>query len=74
MNSKVESKRKHSIRNRFIAWFLLVSIVPLLTVTFLVQKINSDILIEKEEDAMHSLVLSKAQSVDQWFHAHMSEM
>ncbi len=74
MNSKIESIRQHSIRTRFIAWFLLVSIVPLLAVTYFVQKINSDIVIEKEEEAMHSLILSKAQSIDHWFNAQMSEM
>ncbi len=57
-----------------MAWFLIVSIVPLLIVSFIIQKINSDIIIDKEQQSMQSLVDSKAESVDQWFKAQMSEM
>ncbi|SOC37354.1 methyl-accepting chemotaxis protein [Ureibacillus acetophenoni] len=68
------SKSKRSIRTRFMAWFLIVAILPLLIVSFVIQKINSNIIIEKEQQSMESLVESKAQSVDQWFIAQMSEM
>lgn len=69
-----EYKPKRSIRTRFMVWFLTVAILPLLIVSFVIQKINSDIIIEKEQQSMLSLVDSKAQSVDQWFNAQMSEM
>ncbi|HWL25835.1 MAG TPA: methyl-accepting chemotaxis protein [Ureibacillus sp.] len=72
-NSK-ESKRKHSIRTRFMAWFLIISIIPLLAVSFVIQKINSDIIIEKEKQSMQSLVETKSESVNQWFNAQLSEM
>lgn len=69
-----KSKRQSTIRTQFISAFLLISIIPLLAVTFFIHKINSDIIIEKEEDAMNSLVLTKAQSINQWFTGQMSEM
>ncbi|CAM5224097.1 Methyl-accepting chemotaxis sensory transducer with Cache sensor OS=Ureibacillus acetophenoni OX=614649 GN=SAMN05877842_103159 PE=3 SV=1 [Ureibacillus acetophenoni] len=69
-----EIKRKRSIRTRLTSWFLIVSIIPILIVSFVIQKINSDIIIEKEELSMQSYIDSKAQSVDQWFNAQLSEM
>lgn len=74
MNKQKESIRKRSIRTRFIIWFFAISIIPLLVVTFIIQKINSDILIEKEKQSLLGLVETKAESVDQWFNAQMSEM
>ncbi len=75
MSSKQQTKdKKTSIRTKFSSLFLLVAIIPLLIVSFFIQSNNSNILIEKEEEAMHNLVLSKAQSIDQWFDARMSEM
>ncbi|MFP7201868.1 methyl-accepting chemotaxis protein [Lysinibacillus halotolerans] len=63
-----------SIRIKFISAFLLISIVPLLAVAFFIQSNNSSILIDEEKDAMHNLVLNKAQSIDDWFKSQMSEM
>nr|WP_106778962.1 methyl-accepting chemotaxis protein [Lysinibacillus timonensis] len=74
MQNNTVSKRKKSIKTKMMLWFLAFSIVPLLIVTFIIQDINSDILIEKEEQSMQSLVESKAESVNQWFNAKMSEM
>lgn len=67
-------KPKYSIKRKFIGWFLLVSIVPLFIVTFVIQEINSHITIQEEKEAMHNLVRSKAESVNQWFQAQMGEM
>ncbi|NLY81106.1 MAG: HAMP domain-containing protein [Lysinibacillus sp.] len=74
MEGVEHSKPKYSIRRKFIGLFLLVSIVPLLLVTFIIQTINSDITIKKEEDALQNLVLSKAQFVNQWLNAQIGEM
>lgn len=68
------TKPKYSIKRKFVGLFLLVSIVPLLLVTFIIQKINSEITIQKEEEALHNLVISKAESVNQWFNAQLGEM
>lgn len=69
-----KKQKKSSIRTKFSALFLLVAIIPLLVVSLFIQNNNSKILIAKEEEAMHNLVLSKAQSIDQWFTSRMSEM
>lgn len=66
--------KKTSIRAKFSGIILLVAIIPLIVVSLFIQHNNSEILIEKEEDAINNLVLSKAQSIDQWFTARMSEM
>lgn len=63
-----------SIRTKFICAFLLISILPLIAVSLFIQKNNSDTLIEKEQEAMQDLALSKGQSIDQWFHSQLSEM
>lgn len=69
-----KKQKKSSIRTKFSALFLLVAIIPLLVVSLFIQNNNSKILIAKEQEAMHNLVLSKAQSIDQWFTSRMSEM
>lgn len=71
---KQRKQRKTSIRIKFLCAFLTISIIPLLAVTFFIQNNNSNILIEKEQDAMHDLVLNKAQSIDYWFTSQKSEM
>lgn len=67
-------RRTYSIKKKFIGWFLLISIVPLLFVTFTIQKMNSEITINKEKEAMQNLISSKADSVNQWFISQMSQM
>ena len=69
-----DSHRKHSIRTRFMAWFIIVSLIPLLLVSFIIQRINSNIIVDKEQQSMLSIVDTKAKSVDQWFNAQLSEM
>lgn len=65
---------KYSIKKKFIGWFLLVSVLPLILVSFVIQNMNSKITVKKEEEAMHNLLLSKAEFVNQWFSAQMGEM
>ncbi|SOC22639.1 methyl-accepting chemotaxis sensory transducer with Cache sensor [Ureibacillus xyleni] len=72
--SETKHQRKTSIRLKFTVILLLIAMLPLLVVSYFVQHNNSNILIEKEQAAMHNLVVSKAQSVDSWFTAQMSEM
>lgn len=74
LNGEENTKPRYSIKRKFVGLFLLVSIVPLLLVTIIIQKINSDITIKKEEEALHNQVISKAESVNQWFHAQIGEM
>ncbi|HHW37024.1 MAG TPA: HAMP domain-containing protein [Bacillales bacterium] len=69
-----KGKRTKSIRTKFIASFLLVSLIPLLIVTFLVGSLSSKITISKEKESMHDLVVSKAQAMDEWFRAQMAEL
>lgn len=69
-----ESIRKYSIRTRFTIWFLLLSIVPLLLITFFVQQINSNIIIENEKESLQNVVQSKAQLIDSWFTSQMGEL
>lgn len=66
--------RTISIRTKFISAILLISIIPLIAVAFFIQNNNSSILIEKEQDAMQELAVSKAQSIEQWFSSQLSEM
>jgi methyl-accepting chemotaxis protein len=63
-----------SIRTKFIGWFLLVALIPLITVTLVVENLNSKVLLEQEKNSMHSLVLSKAQATDEWFNSQMAEL
>ncbi|KEF37305.1 methyl-accepting chemotaxis protein [Schinkia azotoformans MEV2011] len=72
----VEMKRfsSNSIRTKFIASFLLVSLIPLLIISLLVSNLNSKITISKEKESMHGLVLSKAQAMDEWFRTQMAEL
>lgn len=67
-------QRSKSIRTKFIVSFLLVSLIPLLLVSLLVENLSSKITISKEKESMHGLVLSKAQAMDEWFQAQMSEL
>lgn len=69
-----DSIRKYSIRTRFTIWFLLLSIVPLLAITYFVQQINSNIIIENEKESLQNVVQSKAQLIDSWFTSQMSEL
>ncbi|MFC7687010.1 methyl-accepting chemotaxis protein [Ureibacillus sp. GCM10028918] len=63
-----------SIRTRIISVILLISIIPLIAVASFIQNNNSGILIEKEQNAMQELAVSKAQSIEQWFNSQLSEM
>lgn len=67
-------KRSKSIRTKFIVSFLIVSLIPLLIVSLLIGNLSSKITISKEKESMHSLVLSKAQAMDEWFQAQMAEL
>lgn len=69
-----ERKRSKSIRTKFIVSFLLVSLIPLLIVSLLVENLSSKITISKEKESMHSLALNKAQAMDEWFQAQMAEL
>jgi len=71
---KKKGLRLNSMRTKFISWFLLIALIPLIIVTIIVDRIGSDILIEKEKSAMHSLVLSKAQAMNEWFNTQRSEL
>lgn len=73
MNQNIR-KRSKSIRIKFIVSFLLVSLIPLLIVSYLVENLSSKITISKEKESMHGLVLSKAQAMDEWFQAQMAEL
>ncbi|MDN4492567.1 methyl-accepting chemotaxis protein [Ureibacillus aquaedulcis] len=66
--------RMISIRTRFISAILFISIIPLIAVASFIQNNNSGILIEKEQDAMQKLAVSKSQSIGQWFKSQLSEM
>ncbi|MCM3387845.1 methyl-accepting chemotaxis protein [Ureibacillus chungkukjangi] len=71
-----DSKKKSriSIRTKFVGAILLISIIPLIAVSFFIQNNNSSILIEKEQNAMQDLAVSKSLSIEQWFNTQISEM
>ncbi|QCR32561.1 methyl-accepting chemotaxis protein [Lysinibacillus sp. SGAir0095] len=69
-----KKKRMISIRTRFVTAILLISIIPLIAVSLFIQNNNSGILIEKEQNAMEDLAVSKSLSIEQWFNTQISEM
>ncbi|MFD0587269.1 methyl-accepting chemotaxis protein [Paenibacillus sp. GCM10027627] len=65
---------KGKLKNRLIAWFLVVSLIPLVLTSIFVYSTASTKLIEKQSDAYVSLVKSRAEMMDQYFKERMSEM
>ncbi|REK76922.1 methyl-accepting chemotaxis protein [Paenibacillus paeoniae] len=65
---------KGKLNNRLIAWFLVVSLIPLVLTSIFVYGTASSKLIERQSDAYVSLVKSRAEMMDQFLKERMSEM
>jgi len=65
---------KGKLNNRLIAWFLIVSLIPLVLTSIFIYSTASSKLIEKQSDAYVSLVKSRADMMDQFLKERMSEM
>ncbi len=63
-----------SIHTKLIIWFLLVSLIPLLISTLVNYNQVSKQLSEHEKNATQTIVLSKAQAMDDWLDRRMSEI
>lgn len=63
-----------SVRTKFIVWFLLISIIPVVISNFISYNKASEALTEKELEAAESLVLSKTQAMDNWLKERMAEI
>lgn len=55
-----------SIRTKLTAWFLIMSLAPLLVSSIFTYNQSSEKLTEKERESMRSLVDSKAQGMNEW--------
>ncbi|MCR8845107.1 methyl-accepting chemotaxis protein [Paenibacillus sp. SC116] len=72
--AKVGTVFKGKLKNRLIAWFLVVSLIPLVLTSTFVYSTASSSLIEKQNDAYVSLVKSRAEMMDQYFKERMNEI
>ncbi len=62
------------LKNKLIAWFLVVSFIPLISTSLYVYYTVSTKLIEKQNDSYVSLVQSKANTMDMFLRERMSEI
>ncbi|MFB6366294.1 methyl-accepting chemotaxis protein [Paenibacillus elgii] len=62
------------LKNKMIAWFLIVSLVPVLSISYYISKTSSAELIKKQSESYEKLVVSTATLIDQYISQRMTEM
>ncbi len=63
-----------SIRTKFLIWFLLVALVPLIVSTIINYNKISKELVKDQQESVHTNVVSTAERMDEWFNRRMSEI
>ncbi|WP_235206602.1 methyl-accepting chemotaxis protein [Paenibacillus tyrfis] len=62
------------LKNKMIAWFLIVSLVPVLSISYYISKTSSAELIKKQSESYEKLVVSTATLIDQYISERMAEV
>lgn len=64
----------NSIRTKFVIWFLLISLIPLIVFSFISYQRSSDVLIHDEREDGQKYVESKAQAMNEWLDRRKAEI
>lgn len=65
---------KRSIKQRLIISFLLVSLIPMLIVTFVIYQTSVNEIVSQEENSMQQFTESTAQGIGEWLESRVNEI
>jgi len=74
MKKLIDRLSVRSIRVKFVIWFLLVSLVPLVVSSMFNYNQSAAELIRKEEESALELAQTKAQAMEEWLDRRMAEI